>query len=153
MTRKRIAQVITIAVLAVALGAAVLRGRGSPAPQSPQQIIYSMIDAAGNGDVQKYSAHFLGTAASALQQSIRDLGEQRFSQSLRESNFGLKGVAIAEPEVIGEKQLKTKVEYVFQDRNEVQVLHLENSGGSWKIARMDSAERIKTPIQYGTPVE
>ncbi len=49
-------------------------------------------------------------------------------------------------------EVKVKVEYVFQDRNEVQWMYLEKSGNSWRIARVDTAERIQTLVPYGTPV-
>jgi hypothetical protein len=45
------------------------------------------------------------------------------------------------------------VEYVYQDRNEAQIMHLEKAGNDWKIARVDGAERVKTPVPYGTPVQ
>jgi hypothetical protein len=49
--------------------------------------------------------------------------------------------------------VKLRVEYVFADRNEVQWMYLENANGSWKIARVDATERVKTLIPYGTPVQ
>ncbi len=32
-------------------------------------------------------------------------------------------------------------------------LYLEKSGLVWKIARVDAAQRIKTLVPYGTPVQ
>jgi hypothetical protein len=44
------------------------------------------------------------------------------------------------------------VEYVYQDRNEVQQVVVRREGGQWKIVQVESAERIKTLVPYGTPV-
>ncbi len=46
-----------------------------------------------------------------------------------------------------------RVEYVYQDRNEAQSMYLEKLSGAWKIARVEAAERVKTLIPYGTPVQ
>jgi len=32
-------------------------------------------------------------------------------------------------------------------------MNLEKTTGGWKIARVDSAERVKTLVPYGTPVQ
>jgi hypothetical protein len=35
----------------------------------------------------------------------------------------------------------------------MQKMYLEKHGDRWKIARVDGAERVKTLVPYGTPVE
>jgi len=45
------------------------------------------------------------------------------------------------------------VEFVYADRNEAQIYYLEQGRGSWKIARQENAEGVKTPVPYGTTVE
>ena len=61
-------------------------------------------------------------------------------------------MALQEPQALTDREVKVRVEYVYQDRNEVQQMYLEKSGNNWKITRVDSAERIKTLVPYGTPV-
>jgi hypothetical protein len=46
-----------------------------------------------------------------------------------------------------------RVEYVYQDRNEAQTMYLEKASSGWKITRVDGAERVKTLVPYGTPVQ
>ena len=46
-----------------------------------------------------------------------------------------------------------RVEYVYQDRNEAQMMFLEKAQGGWRIARVDGTERVKTLVPYGTPVQ
>ena len=48
---------------------------------------------------------------------------------------------------------KVRVEYVYQDRNEAQMMFLEKTQGGWRIARVDGSERVKTLVPYGTPVQ
>ena len=56
-----------------------------------------------------------------------------------------------EPEPVSDSEAKVRVEYVYLDRNESPTLLLRKAGG-WKIASVDSAQRVKTLVPYGTPV-
>ena len=159
MTRETQAKIATVAVLAVALGVVAFRktGVGGLIPNvtrttdaTPQDTIYSMLDAARIGDVEKYLASYTGQMAESLRQSSAE--SKDFSGYLRESNSELRGIAVMEPEQLSSNEVKTRVEYVFQDRNEVQLFFLEKSPTGWRISRVETAERIKTTIPYGTPV-
>jgi hypothetical protein len=74
-------------------------------------------------------------------------------QYLKDMNSPIKGVALNDPAPISEREVKVRVEYVFQDRNEVQIFYLEKAGADWKITRMENSERVKTLVPYGTPVQ
>ena len=161
MSRERLRQVVTVAVLAaagtLALGTKSRWRRTTPpaatAQAAPQDPIYAMLDAARQGDVAAYLACYAGSMRTALDASVRESGNQAFARYLRDSNAAIKGVALNEPERLSASDARVRVEYVYQDRNEVQNLYLEKSGAAWKIARVDSAERVKTLVPYGTPVE
>jgi hypothetical protein len=171
VNRQRIAQVLTILTLAAALGAAVARQNGwkmpawstfsaslaasaRPAEATPQDAIYAMLDAARDGDVTKYLAAYTGSMETALRQSITESSETAFRKYLQDTNAALKGVAVMAPEAVaGDREVKVRVEYVYQDRNEAQTMNLEKTSSGWKIARVDSAERVKTLVPYGTPVQ
>jgi len=169
MSQERIRQAVTIAVLAGAgaLALGMKTGWKRPlasdlsAPSSrpaaplaaPQDPIYAMLDAARQGDVAAYLACYTGAMRTALDASVRESGREAFARYLRDSNSAIKGIAIQSPERLGNSEARIRVEYVYQDRNEVQNLFLEMSGAVWKIARVDSAERVKTLVPYGTPVE
>jgi len=158
MTQARKTQVLTIAVLAVALGIAIGRKQlsRSSAPAktaSPQDAIYAMLDASRSGDVPRYLASYSGKMRDSLDSSVRESGAERFSQYLKESNAAIKGIALSEPQPITSRESQVRVEYVYQDRNEVQTLYLENDGATWKITRVDATDRIKTLVPYGTPVQ
>jgi hypothetical protein len=159
MTRERKTHVATVAVLVLALGAALAQkngwrlGRpGSNPPSTPQDAIYGMLDAARSGNVAAYLASYTGAMLASLQESVRETTEAAFSGYLRDSNRAIKGVAVIDPQITSNREATARVEYVYQDRNEVQILHLEKVEGDWKIARVEGAERVKTLVPYGTPV-
>ena len=162
MTKQRQAQVLTVAVLAIAVAVAVVGRSGWKLPTparvekaapTPQDAIYSMLDAAREGDVKKYLSFYTGQMEGSLKQTIAESGEPSFAKYLRESNASVKGIAINEPQPLTDREVKVRVEYVYQDRNEVQYMYLEKAGDAWKIARVDAAERVKTLVPYGTPVQ
>jgi hypothetical protein len=112
-----------------------------------------MLDAAREGSSKKYLSCYAGQMEALLKQALAESTEPAFARYLQESNSAIKGVAISEPQSITEREAKVRVEYVYQDRNEVQYMYLERVAGAWKIARVDSAQRVKTLIPYGTPVQ
>jgi hypothetical protein len=159
MSKARRAQVVTILILAVALGVAVLRKtplRASFAAirlesdPTPQDVVYAMLDAARAGDVAKYLASYTGEIEQSLKRARSESTD--FGQYLRTSNAAIVGIAVNEPQLLSEREVQVRVEYVFRDRNEVQVLYLGKTPGGWKIARVDSAERIETKAPYGVPI-
>jgi hypothetical protein len=160
VTGERKARIATVAVLAAALGGiAVYRSGWSPSPPQiasppkPQDAVYAMLDAARAGDVNGYLAQYTGQMETSLRQAIAESGEAAFAKYLKDSNAAIKGVAVMEPQPLTEREVKLKVEYVYQDRNETQQLYVEKTPGGWRIARVDSAERVKTLVPYGTPVQ
>ena len=168
MTGERKAQVLTAVAMVGGLGALLLRNtdwRASsvtdavtqvvqPKPEpTPQDTIYGMFDAAREGDVKKYLSHYTGQMEASLRQSVAEQGESSFARYLKDTNAPIKGIAIMEPQALTDREVKLRVEYVYQDRNEVQVFYLEKQGKEWRIARLETAERIKTIVPYGTPVK
>jgi hypothetical protein len=168
MTKERKTAVVTIVVLAGAfalvlgqknkLGLSTVRDQvtqiSQPKPDAtPQDAIYAMLDAARGGEVKTYLASYTGQMTVALQQSIAETTEPKFAQYLKDSNAAIKGVAVNEPQQLTDTQVKVRVEYVYQDRNEAQTMFLEKQAGVWKIRQVDSAERVKTLVPYGTPVQ
>lgn len=168
MSREVKKRVITGAVLALALVLAlgqksgwrlpswdlsgVRRIAARPQPR-PQDTIYGMLDAARTGDVSAYLGAYTGQMADTLKASLAETTAEKFARYLQDSNAAIKGVAINEPQTLTDREVKVRVEYVYQERNEAQWMYLEKTAGGWKIARVDSAERVKTLVPYGTPVQ
>ncbi len=128
-----------------------LDGLTQRAEATPQDAIYAMLDAARTGDVKKYMANYTGQMEQSLQRAKSDSAD--FAKYLRDSNAALKGIAVMEPQSLSDREVKARVEYVYEDRNEVQFFYLEKSRDGWKISRVESAERVKTLVPYGTPVQ
>jgi hypothetical protein len=169
MTRERKTQLVTVAVLAAALAMVIGQKYGwrrphvrlaDLAPQAavkpdpaPQDAIYGMLDAAREGSVDAYLNAYTGQMRQALQQSVAETTPEKFARYLKDSNAAIKGIAISEPQPLTEREMKVRVEYVYQDRNEAQLMYVEKLPEGWKIARVDGVERVKTLIPYGTPVQ
>ena len=105
------------------------------------------------GDVKAYLEDYTGPMEAALRGTIAESSTAAFAQYLKGSAAGIKGVALSDPEKPSELEAKVRVEYIYQDRNEVQTLYLEKRANVWRIARTDAGERIPTLIPYGTPVK
>ncbi len=163
MNKARIAQILTVLILAGVLGGTLIKKNGwtfrttraamQPAQATPEDAIYAMLDAARKGDVQKYLAAYSGAMQTSLRQSIAESSNTAFSQYLQDTNAALKGVAVMAPEITSDREAKARVEYVYQDRNEAQNMYLEKNTTGWKITRVETAQRVKTLIPYGTPVK
>ena len=131
-----------------------LTARAAPKPDpTPQDAIYGMLDAARAGDTKLYLASYAGQMESALRQSVAESTPSKFAQYLKDSNAAIKGIAISEPQSLTDREVKVRVEYVYQDRNEAQFMYLEKMASGWKIARVDGVERVKSLVPYGTPVQ
>jgi hypothetical protein len=162
MNKQRIAQILTVLILAAVLGGTLAKKNGwtlrttreamQSAEATPEDTIYGMLDAARKGDVQKYLAAYSRSMQASLQQSIAESSNSNFRQYLQDTNATLKGVAVMAPE-INDREAKARVEYVYQDRNEAQNIYLEKTAAGWKITRVETAQRVKTLVPYGTPVK
>ena len=147
MKKSRKAQATTLALLPAAAGFAIVRNMpSSSAGQGPQDTVYAMLNAAKAGDVKAYLASYTGQMEASLRQTLT-------ANYLKDSHAAIKGVAVSDPQKITDLEAKVRVEYIYQDRNEVQMVYLEEGPAGWKISRVDSDERVQTLIPYGTPVK
>jgi hypothetical protein len=165
VTRDTRAKVLTVALIAAIGVFLVMRQQGTTmsdvlpempaakADPTPQDAIYAMLDAAREGDVDKYLGFYTGQMEVSLKQAVSESGRDGFAKYLKDTNAPIKGIAINEPQPLTDREVKARVEYVYQDRNEVQIYYLEKQDARWKIARLETAERVKTLVPYGTPVQ
>jgi hypothetical protein len=167
MTRERTAKVATVALLASGLGFLAMKRNGwqagaatlsnltrsAPSSVTPQDTLYRMMDAARDGDVRAYLGCYTAQMESTLRQVVAEKGEPALADYIRNFNKSVKGVAIQEPQSTAEREVRLRVEFVYRDRNEAQNYFLQQVGSSWKIARQENTEGLKTLVPYGTTVE
>lgn len=158
MKNKAVARILTILILTGVVGAVVARKSGfglapiTERPEAkPQDTVYAMLEAARNGDVARYLKSYTGPMAESLARAKSESPD--FSRYLRDSNAGIKGIAVMEPQPEPDGQFQLRVEYVYQDRNEAQFFFLAKTPDGWKISRVETSEPVKTLIPYGTPVQ
>ena len=154
MTKRNLAQFLTLALLAAIVGLIVYKKRPAPAPveSGPESAIWRMVDASRAADPEKYLACYSGEMERQLRQNYREMGAERFQEYLAGTHRQIKGIAVSPPRMSSAGEGRIAVEYVYQDRNEVQQVVVRREGGQWKIVQVESAERIKTLVPYGTPV-
>lgn len=143
---------------ATAAATAVAATAARPSGPTPQDAIYAMFDAARTGDVDGYTRWYAGAMADSLGQSVSEQGRERFAKYLIETHAPVKGLAVeaAAAASSDERRAKMRVEYVYADRNEAQMLELERAaaaGGAWRIVRVERMERVKTAVPYGSPAQ
>jgi hypothetical protein len=156
MTRHHTAQLVTVLVLVAALAIGLARKSGwrtAKAPPEPQDAVYAMLAAARAGDVKAWLACYTGEMQATLRQTVKESTEPGFAKYLRDTHAAIKGVAVSDPQRIGEQEATLRVEYIYQDRNEAQIVSLEKDPAGWKIARAGAAGRVPSLIPYGTPVK
>jgi hypothetical protein len=155
-SNKRTTTIVTMIAMAGLLAFAIARRNVRPKENSPEAgpegAIYAMLEAARAGDVAGYLAQYSGQMASTLKAVVAEKTEPGFRDYLRTTNAEVKGIAVSGVRQVSDSEAELQLEYIFQDRNEVQSVKLERQSGRWKIARVDSAERVKTLVPYGTPV-
>ena len=160
MQRNAQARILAVTVLLGALGVGMARkggrseGAAAPAATAEEAIsasIYDTMNAARSGDANRYLAGYTGPMRVALQRSLDDGGAASFARYLQSLDAGVKGLAVW-VESIGEREAKARVEYVYQERNNVQVVYLEKERGIWRIARTEGDQTVKAAIPYGTPI-
>jgi hypothetical protein len=111
-----------------------------------------MLDAARSGDATVYVDTFAGPLQQQIQQVIRESGRKQFTTYLTGQSSSFQSVALSVADQPSDVEARLRVEYVYVNRNEVQIFHLKKSGGRWKIIGISGTDQIKTLIPYGTAV-
>lgn len=154
MTKTTQARILTAMLIAAIAGFFAYRQR-KPAPASdntPESAVWRMLDAARAADPEQYLACYTGEMERLLRRNYQEMGAAGFREYLARTHSPVKGVAVSPPQMTSSTEGRIAVEYVYQDRNEVQQVHVRRVGIQWKIAQVETVERMKTVVPYGTPV-
>jgi hypothetical protein len=158
---------VTAVVIATALLGTVAKSKGwrfsdlspqsfarslKPVEKTPEDAIFTMLDAARLADPQAFLDCYSGQLKDQLSQTEKESGEAKFATYLKTSNVAVQGVVVSTPQPEADGFVKVRVEYVYRDRNEVQFVYLSKVGSAWKISKVDGSERVKTLVPFGTAV-
>jgi hypothetical protein len=135
------------AILAVGCG-----GESAPEKGSPGGCIRAMLRYSRDGVVKDYLDCFTGELRQELEQARDQAGAKEFANLLRGRAEPVRGVAVSDETAVDDVTTRLKVEWVFEDRNEIQMFTLAKEGGTWRISDMTEAQYMKPEIPYGTEV-
>ena len=155
MKKERIAQGLTVLLMGAILGFFAYRKRGA-APReaeasAPESAVWRMVEASRDADPERYLESYTGEMERLLRRNSLEMGSPKFREYLSATYRQVKGIAVSAPQMISPSEGHMSVEYVYADHNETQQVYVRRMGREWKIFRVESAERIKTLIPYGTP--
>ena len=144
-----------LCLASVVAGAICLTGCGEsppPAGSGAMECIRALSQSSREGCVEDYLRCFAPAMRRKLERARDEMQKGEFADYLRRRAEPVKGFAMYDEIVLGEETVRLKVEWVFQDRNEIQTFQLKKIDGQWKIVDMDEAQYRKPPVPYGTPV-
>lgn len=147
---KRWGAPVALIVLLAAV-ALLMRGRGR-LPETPEDTVTALFDAAERGDAAGYLRLLTGELRISVESTRSQLGPDKYVESLRRSVAGIKNFAMFRSAAAAPGNVGLDVELVFVDRNELQRFLLVEQNGGWAIAAIERAEMRKPPVPYGTPV-
>jgi hypothetical protein len=146
--RRTAATIVTVVIIATVI---LWTSRDVPEPPRPENLIWTVIEAAQSGDVDTYLDCFAGDLRTQLDHTVLELTPAGFSDYLRSSSEPLTGVAVYDVVVGDDDGASLTVEYVYRDATERQGMRLDLGRGGWKIVDLDRSKRAKPLIPYGSP--
>ncbi len=144
--------ILGIAMAAALIALAVLLRNRDELPDSPTAAVSALIDAARAADAQAYLNLTSGPLREKLDQTQAEMGDDGFRQYLQQFGDGIKGLAVPTGDEVQGDTITLDVEFIFADRNELQQMTFERRRNGWTITSMETAEMVKPPVPYGTPV-
>ncbi len=143
---------LSAAVIAVLAGIALVFRTRDRLPDTPEETVSTLMDAASRGDDALYLRLTSGGLRTSLEATRSQLGSQAFRESLRRTVLGMTGVGVSRRPEAPAGQAVLEVDLVFADRIERQHMTLADQGNGWTIQAISSADMVKPPVAYGTPV-
>lgn len=112
-------------------------------PQTePEDTVYRMLNAARDGNVEAYLDSYTGEMEASLRQTLAQRTSQGFAKDLQGNNRTMQRIVVGEPVKVSDREAAVRVEYVYEHRHEIQVLHLSKGTGGWKIFRSETGNDV-----------
>jgi Domain of unknown function (DUF4878) len=124
----------------------------SRSASTPEDTVYDMLDAARSGNSAQYLDSFSGPLQQQIQQTIRESGKPQFATYLASQSARFQSVAVSISDQRSDLEARVRVEYIYTNKNEIQIFHLAKQAGRWKITGISSTDQIRTLIPFGTAV-
>jgi hypothetical protein len=126
------------------------RSRATPA--TPEDTVYGLLDAARAGNTALYVDTFSGPLGQQIQQAVRESGKAQFSQYLTGQSSSFQSVALSVTDQPSDVEARLRVEFIYTNRNEVQMYHLRKMNNRWKVVGISGTDLTRTLIPWGTAV-
>ena len=139
------------ALLAWMLCLAGCGGKAEPG-SAAADCIHNMLRYSREGRTAEYLDCFEPKLRAKLEGERDAMKAGEFADYLRRRAQPVRGFACSDETVLDENTNRIKVEWVFEDRNEIQLFSLKRIDGVWKIADMTEAQYKKPSVPYGTKV-
>ena len=153
-TRTRPVRRAMIFLLCVVASGGIMTCAGKPGEESsPAGVVRAMSLFSRDGRVNDYLDCFTGELRAKLEQTRDQAKPGEFADALRRRSAPVRGLAVSDQTQLDAETMRLKIEWVFDDRNEIQTFTLRKVQGAWKIADMTDAQYRKPDVSYGTKVD
>jgi len=154
---KEIARPLSLVVTVSILGAVVWWTQNKPkqvdSELQPDSVIWEMIDACRQGDVDAYLNCFTGDLRERLEKVVSEQGKDKFSNYLKEMLQPIKNIALQQPKGFAKGDRAIVADFVFADRTERQTFWVRKTKEGWKIVGVEATKPVPVLVPYGTPVK
>ena len=148
--KKVLAPVLTGCLIAAALYLSYRREHALS--EGPESAVWRILEESKAGNVAGYLDCFAGKTREQLESTAMGMTRPAFSDYLKKSSAGVKGVAVYEIRPVDKGHATLTVEYVFENQNERQRLNLRFDQGRWRVESTEGSQHVQPLVPYGKPV-
>lgn len=124
----------------------------TPPPAHPAEArVQALLESARGGDVGPYLDAFTGDLRARIEREAAERGRAAFASDLAAAARLRKSHAVFAAEPVGTDAALVTVEAVYPDRNERQTYRVEEAGGAWRVAAVETVRTVRPKVAYGSP--
>src|SRR5262249_33727848 len=117
--------------------------------EGAEACVTDLLDRARVGDVSAYLDAFVGPLRDRIEREAAAQGRDAFAAELKRVAQSRRSHAVFAPEPNGLNAASVDVEFVYNDRNERQTYHLEQSAGGWRVTDVATLRSQVSPRKLG----
>jgi len=119
------------------------QGRDSGNADTPENTVYSMLNASRDGNLEAYFQCYAGEMETSLRGTAAARTESVFGKALQDSARSIRRVIVAEPQRVSDNEARVRVEYIYADHQDANIMYLDLEPGGWKIVRVEAAGAVR----------